>query len=97
MIENFARKAEIEKVKLGLIGAITTVNLKQEAEPLKEQKEYEVTARKFLNYLADTESLIHKIYPHLLEEHGEIIEKARETFPEPESGEYLQKLLDAFH
>jgi len=96
MTEQFSKKNEIEKVKLGLIGAITAVNLKQEAKPLKEQKEYEVTARKFLNYLADTESLIHKIYPHVLEEHEDTIQKAREKFPEPESLDYLQKLLEMY-
>ena len=96
MIEQFSKKSEIEKVKLGLIGAITAAHLKQEIKPPKEQKQYESTAKKFLNYLANPKSLIHEIFPYVLEEHEDTIQNAREKFPEPESEEYLQKLLEMY-
>jgi len=95
MIEEYSREAEIRKIKLGLFGAITAVNLRQEGKD-KESKQFEPVARDFLNYLADPESLIHKIRPNIFEENKDIIEKARETFPEPESFNYLQKLLDVY-
>jgi hypothetical protein len=96
MREKYQDESELRKVKNGLIGAITVAHLKQEIKPPKEQKQYESTARKFLNYLVDTESLIHKIFPYVLEENEDTIQKAREKFPEPESLDYLQKLLEMY-
>lgn len=96
MREKHQDEFELRKVKNGLIGAINAAHLKQEIKPPKKQKEYEITARKFLNYLANPESLIHEIFPYVLEEHEDTIQKARETFPEPESEEYLQKLLEMY-
>lgn len=96
MREGYQDGSELRKVRLGLIGAITAAHLKQEIKPPKEQKQYEITARKFLNYLANPKSLIHEIFPYVLEEHEDTIQNAREKFPEPESEEYLQKLLEMY-
>ncbi|MEM5872382.1 MAG: hypothetical protein QXD55_00760 [Candidatus Aenigmatarchaeota archaeon] len=91
-MEKYSKKSEIRKVRLGLIGAITAVNLKQEGNE-KEFKNYEEQARNILNYLADPDSLAYEALP-ILKEHTDTIEKARESFPEPEALNHLQKLLD---
>ena len=91
MIERFTRKNEIAYVKMGLISAITAVNLKIEE---KSPNEYESSGRRILNHLADKESLINSIAPRVFERNREIIEETRESFPEPK---ILDSLLTLFN
>lgn len=96
MVERFARRNEIGYVKLGLISAITAVNLKIDGTSPNEQPHYESSGKKVLDYLADKESLIHVISPQISERNEETIEKARESFPEPQSIDPLLTLLSEY-
>jgi hypothetical protein len=96
MIEKFSRRQEISYVKNGLISALTAVNLKEEGKDLSEYKPYEEGGKKVLDRLANPESLIHRIAPQMREEKMEIIEKARESFPELNSLEYLLTLFETY-
>lgn len=94
MVERNTKLNEIGYVKLGLISAVTAVNLKIEESPHL-QPHYE-TAKKALDYLVDRKSLIHEIAPAVFERNKEKIEEARETFPEPRSLDILLALLDDY-
>ena len=94
MIEKYKSESEVRKTTLGIISAITAVNLKQEKTIPKEQPEYERGGRETLSCLVDPESLIHRIRPDLMKNHRETIEKAKELYPSLESKEYLLSLLN---
>ena len=96
MVERFARRNEIGYVKMGLISAITAVNLKIDGTSPDQQPQYEADGRKVLDYLVNKESSIHEIAPKVLEENEELIEKARDRFPEPESLDSLLTLLNIY-
>ena len=93
--EKYSAGSEVRKVNLGIMGAIITVKLNREGRT-NEMKAYELPAKRMLDYLANPESLIHKIRPHVFEEHEDVIEKARETFPQEESLDHLQRLLNMY-
>jgi len=94
--EKYSKKAELRKVKNSLQVAILAVNTKEDGTSPESHSQLQASGKKILDYLADPESLIHKIYPHILEEHGDIIEKAREKFPEPESRDYILTIFNAY-
>ncbi len=96
MMEKYSARKEIRYVKDGLISAITAVNLKIDGTNPKKQKEYEIPGKEILNHLADKDSLIYTIAPRIYEENIELIEKARESFPEPNSLDLLLTLLKIY-
>jgi hypothetical protein len=92
---DYVRQNERGKVNMGLIGAITAVSLKSDCKDA-EAKTFETGARETLDYLANPKSPLNKRHPFILNEYGDTIQKARETFPQEESMHYLQKLLELF-
>jgi len=96
MREKYQDESELRKVKNGLFVTITTVISKQDLSNLEHQSECKAAGKEFLKYLADPESLINRIYQRIFEENRDTIEKAREKFPEPESLDHLQKLLEMY-
>jgi len=93
MLEQYSARGERRRIKLGIISAITAVNLKKDGSSPEEQPQYENGGRKVLEDLADPEKMIHQVNPSLMERHKEIIEKARFTYPDFESRDYLLELL----
>lgn len=93
--EEFSRESEFMKISNGLVGAVTAVYMKMDGKE-KEIKIHLTGARKTLDYLANPESPINKEFPSILREYGDTIQKARETFPEEVSMNYIQKLLEVF-
>jgi len=97
MIEQYSAAGEVRGVILGLISAITAVNLKQDESSKPEvQHEYEVGGKKMLDHLANEESLIHQISPLTSKRTRETLQKARASYPEPESKEHLLILLNDY-
>jgi len=90
MVERTAKRNEIYRVRLGVISAITAVNLRQDG---KDPTEFEPSGKQVLEDLASPKSLIRQINPPYMRTHKEIIEKARSTYPTPESKPYLLRLL----
>jgi len=93
MLEQYSRASEIRRIRLGLIGAITAVNIKADGTSRQQQRDYEEGGRKVLEDLSNPESKINRIYPRLLEKHGETIEKAKSKYPTLESRDYLLNLM----
>lgn len=93
MIERYSAGNERRYVKLGLISAITAVNLKEDGSSPKEQPHFESSGKKVLDHLANPESLMHQINPLLNRKYRGVIEKAKELFPKFGSRPYLIKLL----
>jgi hypothetical protein len=93
--EDYSKESLFMKISNGLVDADTAVRLKMDGKE-KEMKIYLTGAKEILDYLANPESPINKKYHGILIEYGDIIQKARETFPEEESMNHIQKLLEIF-
>jgi hypothetical protein len=92
--EKYSRDSYVRKIRLGLISALTAVNLKEECGTAF--SEYNEPGKKTLEEISNPHSDIYSIYPDLFKKNESTIENALRYYPKPESREYLLALLASF-